>query len=346
MKSPSYSNPFEAENPYAWNQNQNPELPPDDPGGRWDDPVATPSNIPCAPGYEKKLNAAGTAYECVKAGESGGGCTDEDGRPGAAGTVSTNLDATGVKQNWKWCVTPEELARRQGLNGGGGGGGSSSGGGSGGGSGSTQPFKPQSKPYEFEPWTPPTPTPFAQDLQKQLSEFLNGWNTDVPYTDPVVSNMKTNAFLATKGRTAQEKRAVEADAIRRGVFRSTGTDRRLDARSNAADAAYAGAERGIENTATIGNYEARTQNRLAALDRAQRHVDSEREYLMASEMNHFARQEGLAKLALAYYSLEQQRWELTQQLNSGKYQFDKNFDYNSSWNKTLLEWEILNGVTA
>ncbi len=332
----NYTNPFEAENPYGGNLA--PESSPENPGGRWDDPIATPgqtqNNIPCAPGYEKKLNAAGTAYECVKSAGSG------DCPSGTRPTVIRADGSTGPQE----CVDEAEYQRRlkiakDSLPAGAGGGGGSS---SSGGSGSTAPFNPKSKPYEFEPWTPPTPTPFAVDLEKQLSDFMSNWSTDVPYTDPVVSNMKTNAFLATKGRTPAELRSIKADAIRRGVLRSTGTDQRIDAKTNAANAAYAGAERGIENSATMGNFEARTQNRLAALDRAQRHVDSEREYLMASEMNHFNRQEGLAKLALAYYSLEQQRWELTQQLNSSKYQFDKSSD----WNKTLLEYQILNGIGA
>jgi len=208
-------------------------------------------------------------------------------------------------------------------------------------SGGTAPFKPSTPPYQFKPWTPPPQTPFEINLQGQISDFLKNWNTDVPYTPEVIQNQQTDAFRNSYGRVGTNKAAIEADAIRRGVLRSSGTDRRVDAVSRDAQSAYAQADRGITNTATQENFQARFNNRTAALDRAQKMLDSQREYLLASETNDFRRQQGLAQLAFGYYGLEQERWSLTQQLNNSNYQFGGTMD----WNKLLLQWQILNGIT-
>ena len=205
----------------------------------------------------------------------------------------------------------------------------------------TTPFKPSTPPYQFKPWTPPPQTPFEINLQGQISDFLKNWNTDVPYTPEVIQNQQTDAFRNSYGRVGTNKAAIEADAIRRGVLRSSGTDRRVDAVSRDAQSAYAQADRGITNTATQANFQARFNNRTAALDRAQKMLDSQREYLLASETNDFRRQQGLAQLAFSYYGLEQERWSLTQQLNNSNYQFGGTMD----WNKLLLQWQILNGIT-
>lgn len=204
------------------------------------------------------------------------------------------------------------------------------------------PFNPRTQPYQFTPFTPPPKTPFEIDLQAQIDDFLKNWDKSIPYTDEVIRNQKTNAFRASFGRTNANKAGIEADAIERGVLRSTGTDRRLDLARNVADSAYSAATRDIDDTATQSNFKARTENRLAALDRAQRHLESEREYLLAAETNDFRRQDGLAKMAFAYYGLEQERWALTQSLNNSNFQFGKTMD----WNKLLLEWQVANGIGA
>jgi len=224
----------------------------------------------------------------------------------------------------------------------GGGGGGGAPGAGGGGTPAVSPFNPTTPKYEFKPWKPPAQTPFEKSLEEQLNEFLGNWDKSVPYTPEVIRNMKTDAFKTSFGRTNANREAIESDAARRGVMNSTGTDRRLDLQRANAEGNFAGAERDITNTSTVANFQAQMTNRLAALDRAQAHVNAEREFLMASEMNDFARQEKLAQIALAYYNLEQQRWGLTQQLNLSKTQFNQNLD----WQKILLQWQIANGLTA
>jgi len=230
--------------------------------------------------------------------------------------------------------------------GGGAPGGGAPGGGAPGGGGTSKvgAFNPQTPKYEFTPWSRPPKTPFENDLEGQIKGFMDGWDKSVPYTPEVIRNQKTNAFRASFGRTGINQEAVEADAIRRGGLRSTGTDRRLDSARRGAETNYSQADRAIDDTATQSNDAARFRNRTAALDRAQAHLNSEREYLLSSESNDFRRQEGLAKLALAYYGLEQERWSLTQQINNSNYQFDKGLSATQDWNRILLQWQIANGI--
>lgn len=222
--------------------------------------------------------------------------------------------------------------------------GSSSGSGGGGGGPKVGAFNPTTKPYEFTPWQRPPKTPFENDLEAQIKGFMEGWDKTVPYTPEVIRNQKTDAFRASFGRNNLNQEAVEADAIRSGRFRSTGTDRRLDSARRGAETNYAQADRAIDDTATQANDVARFRNRTAALDRAQAHLNSEREYLLASETNDFRRQQGLAQLALAYYGLEQERWALTQQINNSNYQFNTNLNAQQDWNRLLLQWQIAQGL--
>ena len=173
---------------------------------------------------------------------------------------------------------------------------------------------------------------------------MEGWDKTVPYTPEVIRNQKTDAFRASFGRNNLNQEAVEADAIRSGRLRSTGTDRRIDSARRGAETNYAQADRAIDDTATQANDAARFRNRTAALDRAQAHLNSEREYLLSSESNDTARQQGLAQLALAYYGLEQERWALTQQINNSNYQFNTNLNAQQDWNRLLLQWQIAQGL--
>lgn len=275
---------------------------------------------PCAPGYKKEFKSDGS-FECVPEGQappcsydsSGNYVTDSARRERVSAEECKRRGDLNIKNN----PNPTE-------------GGSGGTGGSGG--GAPAPPKPN-----WEPWAAPAKTPFELELEQQLRDFMGNWKDDVPFTDSVIGNLKTDAFRATKGRSLAEQRAIEADSIRRGVLRSTGTDRRLDAQRNEASSQYAAAERGIETTATQANFQARTANRLAALDRAEQHVNAEREFLMTNEMNHFARQQGMNQLALAYYSIQNQRFMLKMQLDNSNYQFDKSFD----WQKQM---DILMGL--
>lgn len=303
-------------------------------GGSGGEPQNNPQT-PCAVGYEKKYKSDGS-FECVKIGSQ----TCPEGHEWDAAHNGCKVKGT----NWEdgcWMDTDGKVYCKNNPKPSGGAPGAGGGGG-GGGTPAVSPFNPTTPKYEFKPWKPPAQTPFEKSLEEQLNEFLGNWDKSVPYTPEVVRNMKTDAFKTSFGRTNVNREAIESDAARRGVMNSTGTDRRLDLQRANAEGNFAGAERDITNTSTVANFQAQMTNRLAALDRAQAHVNAEREFLMASEMNDFARQEKLAQIALAYYNLEQQRWGLTQQLNLSKTQFNQNLD----WHKLLLEWQIANGLTA
>lgn len=261
----------------------------------------------------------------------------ENSGPCPEGQEQSPFDSNGNDASYPLeCVSHAEAQRRfdlrKGKNASGGtpttGGSGGSGGGGGGGV------------AKFDPWVPPAQTPFEADLEKQLKDFLDNWDKSVPFTDQVVTNLKTNAFKDSFGRVTANKNAIDADAVQRGIYRSTPRDNRIDAMVHGADSNFTTASRNIDTTAAQQNFQAQMTNRLAALDRAQAHVDKEREYLMTSEMNQFARQSKLAELALAYYTLSQQRWAIQKQLDQAKYQFDTGLN----WEKTKFEYDMLNGL--
>lgn len=204
------------------------------------------------------------------------------------------------------------------------GGGKPDDGGPGGGKSPITPAPASPKPYEWKDWVPPAKTPFELNLEEELSAFLKGAGTDVPFTPQVVQNMKTSAHRAATGTAIQDKNAIEADAIQRGVYRASHTGDRLDTARRAQESTYAQAARETDITAAIQNDMAIYRNKTAALDRAQAHVNAERDYLLSSQMADFERQKGMADVSIAYYNLEQQRWALQNQFSLSKYGIDMN----------------------
>jgi len=215
------------------------------------------------------------------------------------------------------------VCEERGSTGGGGGGGGTSGGGSGGGG-----YKPTGAPSmpkpTWEEWIPPEKTPFELNLEKELSGFLDDWDKKVPFTADVIQSMKTGAQRNAFGTAGADKEAIEADAIERGVFQGDHTGDRLDNARRGYRSQFANDSRTIDTNAAIANDEAVFRNRTAALDRAMSHVNSERDFLLNSEMSHFERQKGMAEISLAYYNLEMQKWALTNEWNLKKYGIDEN----------------------
>lgn len=299
------------------------------PGEHWDDGkgrcVADDETDPgCPSGYHKVT------------GPEGSGCVPDGAESKCPDGYEWELGDPAKFPNGRCKIKGKTWDESQGTSVGGGSGktGGDAGGGSGGGGGGGG--------FKFEPWTPPAQTPFEADFEAKLKEFMDNWDKTVPFTDSVISNLKTNAFKSTFGRVSANKAAIDADAAAKGTLRSTPTDRRIDNMIQAADSTFADSSRNIDTTAAQQNFQAQMTNRLAALDRAQQHIDAEREYLMTSEMNQFARQSKLADLALAYYNLAQQRWQIQQQLNAAKYQFDASLD----WSKQQYAYNMAQGASA
>lgn len=204
------------------------------------------------------------------------------------------------------------------------------------------PWNPETKPYEFQPWTPPKPTALDTSLTKSLEEWLGSWDKSVPFTDRVIAQSKSSALRSSLGKQNANREAILADQIQRGVFKSSATGSRLDASRRAAQSAFTQASRDIDTTAAVQNDAALYRNRMSALDAAQKHVDNERNFLLQSQMDDFTRQAKLADIQQAYYRLEQERWSLMNGWNLSKY----GIDVGSNNAMLALFAQLMNGTAA
>lgn len=286
-------------NTNSWNPGSNPNNP------NWTDGTENPWEIPVN-------NPGGNPWdEETGLGVPAGGCPPE--KP------HMNEGQCSACPEGEWMHSGK--CEPRGNAGGGGGGGGNGGGGSGGGGNA-----PNTPPWNWEKWTPPTKTPFELNLEDELKGFLDDWDKRVPFTADVIQNMKTGAKRNAFGQYGADKLAIEADAIERGVFQGEHTGRRLDNARRGYQSQFANDSRTIDTNAAISNDEAVFRNRTAALDRAMAHVNNEREFLLASEMSHFERQKGMAEVTLAYYNLEMQKWALKNEWDVKRYGIDKDFE--------------------
>lgn len=301
-------------------------------------------------------------YDPPNGGTPGTGCPDgsiwngnrcEEQNQGGGGGAYRDCPDGQIFNGMFGCVDecPDGQARNGegdcvdlGLDSGGGSGGSGGSGSGGGGRRPTTPFDPPA-PYEMEPWNAPAPTPLDLRLGSEIDSMLGDWDKRVPYTDKVITNQKASAFRSAHGRDTANRNAINADAILRGVFGSDHTGDRQDNMRRGADSQYAEGVRDIENNAAVQNDAAMFRNRTAAIDRAQQHVDNERNFLLTSEMSHFQRQQGLAEISLAYYRLAQERWALENNLG---YNYAA-LGQNQSQFDSGMNWQVLQallGATA
>lgn len=162
---------------------------------------------------------------------------------------------------------------------------------------------------------PPPPAPKApgdgieDDILARLREMLAGH--DVPFTDDVVSRMRSQAFATSRGRLPAENDAIYRDAARRGMLRGGETGERVDAARRAAGDQYGAASNEILTKQVVVNFQAR----LDALDRAQKWLDSQRSYLLGKESNAIQREIGLAQIKLGYSKIEAEKEMLLLQLD-------------------------------
>lgn len=145
------------------------------------------------------------------------------------------------------------------------------------------------------------PNDFAKLLEGHLRNFLNQPSR---YSPQVLQSLFSGIKSQTAHQTAAGEAAARADAARRGM-----------SRSGATGAAVAAARRGAESGA-LSSYTAIQQakvnadqeDKVAALDRAQKYLDSLRDNLYRQDLSATQRSQFQANLALAYANI-QNSWD-------------------------------------
>lgn len=162
----------------------------------------------------------------------------------------------------------------------------------------------------------PAPPDIESSLQSGLSEMLQ---SEGPFNDQVVQNLRSQARMDAYAPVEGQIRQSDDDAVQRGLFRSgIPLDQQRQAREGAA-ARYSQATTQIENNAVLQNHQAR----LGALDRAQKWLDSKRQWILANETNALNRELGLKQVALGYARIQAESSALDRQLSQSNYQFNQ-----------------------
>jgi hypothetical protein len=152
-------------------------------------------------------------------------------------------------------------------------------------------------------------TAFGADLEKYIRDALASPSR---YTPQALQALYGEIARQSSGQIARGERAVRADAARRGMSRAGQTSAALRAVREGAEAQRGQATVGVQTAKLTADF----QDKMSALDRAQRYLDSLRDneyrYMLASEQ----RRQFDANLALGYANLNQQRTLLQMSLQS------------------------------
>lgn len=148
----------------------------------------------------------------------------------------------------------------------------------------------------------------TKTIQTELNAILAG--QDLPFGPEQLARQKQALFAATQGQAQAGQDAINRDLIRRGVLRSGVA---AEANAGLQRAALQSYGQGV-NTAQIEGAKENYNARMGALDRAQKHLDSYRSYILQKEMNEIERQKALDTIKLGYARIAADQSMLDKQL--------------------------------
>lgn len=191
--------------------------------------------------------------------------------------------------------------------------------------------------------TPPGTEPgdwggLSETIINGLNAILSG--DDVPFSQDVLERQKAALFAATQGQAGAAQDTINRDLIRRGVFRSGIA---ADAEQGLQRAALQQYGQGV-NAAQIEGAKENYQARMNALDRAQKHLDSYRQYILQKEMNETERQKALDTIKLGYARINADITIADKQIAAAK----KGGGGGSSYNPidAFIQQQLLGGTPA
>lgn len=149
---------------------------------------------------------------------------------------------------------------------------------------------------------------FQSMIEQALTRAATGG--DVPFSPETIARLSAGAGQRASASARQGIESARADALSRGVYRSSAAVNDQAAAQAAARAQQSGEINAIESGAAQANYTAR----VGALAQARQMLDSTRQYLLSADLNAFKRDELTANLTLAYANLDQQERDLRARL--------------------------------
>jgi hypothetical protein len=177
-------------------------------------------------------------------------------------------------------------------------------------------------------------TPGSLSVEGEMEKLLKGGITGQigSASDAATQAQLAQAFQAAEGRRQAASEQINADAISRGLSRSSVPSGLQAQASRDAGAQYTQAARDI----AINQSKQQYQDRLSALDRAQKMLDSKRQEVLTRERNAIDRDAQMAQISLAYAKIDQERQMLSQQLSAQSSMLGQQNQYAvDQWNRAL-----------
>jgi hypothetical protein len=134
----------------------------------------------------------------------------------------------------------------------------------------------------------------SKTIWGELSNILGGKSTR--FTPEVMANLDSNAREASIATARGSEDAVRQDALRRGVFQSPQVTSEIGNIERSANSDYSRAA----NQNRIQKVNADFEDKMGALDRAQKWLDSQRDYIVRLDMTAAQREAALANIRLGY----------------------------------------------
>jgi hypothetical protein len=216
----------------------------------------------------------------------------------------------------------------------GGGGGSPHGGSGGGGSTSGGPGSVFENPLSG----------VGGDVDKMIQGFLSGviQGGQTRYSPEVMQDLYAGEKRTTEAQVANDTQGVNEDLAARGLYRSpVGADIAADVRRSG-DARFSEGTRNIRIEKAKQDFE----DRLSAVDRAQKNIDQLRSYLAQLDMTQAEREKLKATIELGYARIDAEMKMLMKQLASNKELLGmslKSQEMIARWGIDSSEWKFLLG---
>jgi hypothetical protein len=146
-----------------------------------------------------------------------------------------------------------------------------------------------------------------------LEQIMAGLQGGTRFTPEVMAILAGQAHAQSRGAAKRGTEAIQSDALRRGLGRSpAGTQRGIADVQRGAEGQYAQTVAQQQLAKINGDY----QDKTAALDRAQKYLDSQRDYILRADMTAAAREASAAQISLGYARIQAERGNLQMQLDA------------------------------
>ena len=162
-------------------------------------------------------------------------------------------------------------------------------------------------------------------MNENLKKMLSG--ADSRYSPQAMQGLLASIKQQIEASKSNQVRQAQGEAAGRGMSRSGQTGTNLAAIRRGADATFTGQYAGVLKA----KIDADRQDKLDALDRSQKYLDSMRDELYRRDMSAIQRQQFQANLDLAYANLANQKSALASSQQYGKDMLAAQYGYGATF---------------